>query len=441
MKALFALLLTTLCPIGAFACSCPAVEHACQVYGLTPIIFTGTVVGLGTSQLDPVTGFYTQTIQFEVNERFKGTEPGVVTAVREHVRSTCPSGAPEFAVGGKYLVWAFPDDAGNAVISDCTLTRSLEEAAQFISELRELRAGQGASYIFGDVYRNRIFPNGVKFDELENYSDQPLPGTRVTVSSEDGNSTVLSDKQGHFVVPLERGGNYRVVANLPSYFRQEGLDREFDLEDHQCVDASVWTQYAFPFRGRILDAHGVPIAGAPVELLSASKLESFVHSFTDSSGRYELSASEPGDYIIAANWDEAPSEEAPFATALYPGVSEIDTASVVHADEAGPAALSDFHLIAGTRCTVKIHLEDASGNPAHAAKILTKYFPEQFWHPLGDVDSKGNATITLIVLSPAYLVASQVISDQQEFRSDMRTIRSCPREPIRLRLTHTLKIE
>jgi hypothetical protein len=161
---------------------------------------------------------YTQEVHFSVDESFKGTSASRITLTRVHVQSSCPSNAPEFVVGARFSVWAFPDQEGKLAISDCTPTRRIEDAAQFISELRELRPGGGATYIFGDVYRSCIFPNGVKPEDLENYSPRPLAGTKVVVSSHEGRYTTFADEEGHFVVPLERGGEYRVVVDLPKYF-------------------------------------------------------------------------------------------------------------------------------------------------------------------------------------------------------------------------------
>jgi hypothetical protein len=428
-------------PTSTLACSCPPVEHACEAYTATPIIFTGTVVSLGARETTSNRASYSQTIQFDVNEPFKGTRTDAITIKRVHVPSSCSSSTPEFVVGRQYLVWANDDESGIPIVSDCTATRPLEEAAQFVSDLRELRAGRGATYIFGNVYRNRIPPNGVRPEELQDYSSLPLPGTRVKVSSPESSYTVIADQQGHFVVPLARGGNYRVNMDLPKYFIQEGLDREIGLENHECVDMSWWAQYAFPFVGRVVDMHGVPIAGVPVELLSTEKLDSFVHTFTDKDGKYELSASEPGDYLIAVNWDEPPSEEAPIATTLYPGGHNIETASRVHTEEGGPVALADFRLPTATKCTVQIQIEPSSAKSTTGTKILTKYFPEQFWHPVADVDPSGRALVTVIGPNLSYLVASRPLSDQQELRSAVKTIHSCPTGPIRLRLTNTIQID
>lgn len=441
MKAWCILLAIAMCPISALACSCPAVDHACEAYRSVPVIFTGTVTDLGSRETNSKNGSYSQEIQFSVDESFKGTSTSRITVTRVHVQSSCPSNAPEFVVGERFSVWAFPDQEGKLAISDCTPTQRIEDAAQFISELRELRAGGGATYIFGDVYRSRIFPNGVKPEDLENYSSLPLAGTKVVVSSHDGRYTAVADEKGRFVVPLERGGEYRVVVDLPKYFAQEGLDREIDLEDHDCADMSVWTQYVFSFKGRVIDLHGVPIAGVAVELLSATTLESFAHNFTNSYGDYELPASEPGDYLIAVNWDEPPAKETPFATVLYPGVHDIETASHVHTEEAGAVVLSDFHLATPAKCTVQIQIEDQNGKSTTDARIMTKYFPQQFWHPIVDVDSGGTATVTVIGPNLIYMVASRTLSNQQELRSEVKTIKSCPVEPIRLRLTNTIRVD
>jgi hypothetical protein len=440
MRVLCILFLSVMCPLSASACFCPQVDHACEAYAATPIIFTGTVVSLGARETTSKAGSYSQKIQFDVNEPFKGTRTSVITITLAHVPSSCQSSAPEFVVGRQYLVWAYDESNGVPIVSDCTVTRPLEDAAQFVSDLRE-SAGQGATYIFGKVYRNRIFPNGVRPEELENYSSLALPGTSVKVSSSETSYTAVTDQQGHFVVPLERGGNYRVSLDLPKYFIQEGLDREISLENHECADMSLWTQYTFPFRGRVVDVHGVPVAAVAVELLSVSKVGSFAHTFTDNEGKYELSASEPGDYLIAVNWDEPPSEEAPFATILYPGGHEIETASRVHAEKAGPVALADFRLPATSKCTVQIQIEASSAKSTTGTKISMKYFPAQFWHLVADVDPSGRALVTVIGPSLSYWVASRPLSDQQELRSAVKTIQSCPTRPIRLRLTNTIQVD
>jgi len=155
MKAWCILLAIAMCPISALACSCFPVDHACQAYRRVPVIFTGTVTDLGSRETNSKNGSYSQEIQFSVDESFKGTSASRISVTRVHVQSSCDSNAPEFVVGGRFLVWAFPDQEGKLAISDCTPTRRIEDAAQFISDLRELRAGGGTTYIFGDVYRSQ----------------------------------------------------------------------------------------------------------------------------------------------------------------------------------------------------------------------------------------------------------------------------------------------
>jgi hypothetical protein len=440
MKMGCTLLVIIAFPISALACSCPPVHHACEAFRAVPVIFTGTVTGVGPKEPSLDTRGYSRQVQFGVDESFKGMSTGSTTVTFAHVQSSCPSNAPEFVVGGRFLVWAFADTQGNLVISDCTATRRFEDAAEFISELRELRTGHGATYIFGGVYRNRVSPNGVKLEELDNYSSLPLAGTKVIVSSHDGSYTATTDEKGRFVVPLQRGDVYEVVADLPRYFDHETLGREVDLQEHDCADMSLWTQYAFLFRGRVVDIHADPVAGVTVVLLSASTLEGFAQSTTDNTGEYELAASEPGGYLIAVNWDEPPSEESPFATAFYPGVHDTKEASLLHTEEAGAVVLSDFHLPTPIKCAVQIRVENRDGKPTNEARVLTKYFPAQFWHQAAAV-SNGTAAVMTVGPGPTYMVASQVLSDQVELRSEVKIVRSCPSEPIRFRLTKTMPVE
>ena len=136
MKRYCILLIFAIYSIGARACFCPAVEHACEAYRRVPIIFVGTVVDLGSREANPNTGSYSLQMQFAVDESFKGTSAERVMVTRVHARTSCSSTAPEFAEGGHYLVWAFPDEHGIPVVSDCTAPRRLDDAAQLVSELR-----------------------------------------------------------------------------------------------------------------------------------------------------------------------------------------------------------------------------------------------------------------------------------------------------------------
>jgi hypothetical protein len=116
MRRCCILLMIAMCPVGALACFCPSVEHACEAYRRVPIIFVGTVVELGSRETNPNTGSYSQQMLFAVGESFKGTSAERTTVTRVHVRTSCTSTAPEFSEGGHYLVWAFPDEHGNPIV-------------------------------------------------------------------------------------------------------------------------------------------------------------------------------------------------------------------------------------------------------------------------------------------------------------------------------------
>jgi hypothetical protein len=417
-------------------------EHACQGFKGIPIIFSGIVIGLDEPEITSRRGSYSQTIHFHVDESFKGTTGKTLSVLRIHVGSSCPSSTPELLLGHEYLVWAGEDNQGNAVVSDCTPTRSIEDSGQLISELRELRAGGGPTYIFGEIYRTRMPPNGARWSELEKYSSVRLPGKRVIVSSDNAQFVTTTDDQGAFIVNVPRGGKYRVTADLPSSLIGHPTTSDIELGEHECADASIWAQYEFRFSGRVVDTRGVPLNEIPVELISADTFQSFAHTFTDESGKYTLSADEPGKYLIAANWDEPPSKAAPFSTTFYPGVTETALASIVETQETGDVELADLRVPQAVACTIGVRVEDDHANLVKDAQILSKYFPDQFWHPLPAVTGPmGVLTVSVFGPSTTYLVASRGLSGQQEQRSEVTEIRGCPNKPLTLRLTHIVTID
>lgn len=443
MKLFFTLLLAATLPVSARACSCPNIEHACQAYRRAPIIFIGVVTNIraenGASDYDSDS----HQVAFAIEESFKGTSDESITVEWVHKRrSSCPSTTAEFKLGDKFLVWAFEGENGDAVVSDCTPTRRIEDATQFVSELRELKNGGGPTYIFGSVYRNRYLANGASPEELAHSSSLPLSGTQVLVTSADDTHSTVTDQKGRFVVPLPHAGRYRITADLPSYFDHQELDQGFDLEEHECAYVPLPTQYSFRFRGRVVDAHGVPQAGVPVTLLPAATLRGSLDAsgFTHDDGSYNLTAAEPGDYLIAINWDENPSAESPFATAFYPGVRELASGTVVHTQENGEVTLSDFHLADPVKCTAQVEVDEPDGRPTKNAKILTKYSPAQFWHEVADVTSNGRVTVTIVGPGATYMVASQTLSSQEYLRSEEKSISSCPSKPLHFQLKTRMRL-
>lgn len=169
------LLLRTAC----LACGCGAIEHACQGYKSAALVFTGTLMNLGprgSSLLPNRPGSYSQRIEFKVDESFKSPGQGTTSIVTfEHHASSCGTSAPEFVIGNRYLVWAFSYGEGEPLIDDCTPTRNLAEAAQLISELRELRSGGGPTYVFGNAYRDHDVPG---FYRPKTWNPRPWPGQK-----------------------------------------------------------------------------------------------------------------------------------------------------------------------------------------------------------------------------------------------------------------------
>ena len=424
---------------ACIACSCFPVEHACEGYRSVPVIFSGTVTNLADREPSARfsrPGSYSQRIEFRVDESFKGPGQGATFSVTfEHVASSCQSLGPEFVVGKQYLVWASGE--GEPKIDDCTPTRNLESATQLVFELRELRSGGGPAYVFGNAYRDRDLPVVVSPQDLE---PVPLARTKIIVSSHDHSYAAITDDKGYFIVPVEAGRTYSVRADIPNATQSSGIVGEFGLDAHDCINASLSVRQMFPIRGRILNAHGVALRGVDVDLLSAHTLQGLVHASTDFGGLYELFPSDPGQYIVAVNWDNAPSADFPFATIFYPGVRTLQSATVLDIDQA-PIELADLHISPASQCNAHFLLEDRDGQPVQGASVMLKYFPEQYWHPAETAGPDGLVNVKVYGPGPIDVFASRQPGVGDDIRSEQKTIRSCPSATIELRMTKTAHTE
>ncbi len=87
--------------------------------------------------------------------------------------------------------------------------------------------------------------------------------------------------------------------------------------------------------GTIADENGTPVKEIEVELLLADKTGearwySRKYAWTDKKGRYTVTGLEPGKYLVAVHYYNAPNLREPFATAFYPGAdAETDAEPVV----------------------------------------------------------------------------------------------------------------
>lgn len=441
VNSLHAVIAVLLLRAACLACGCGAIEHACQGYKSAALVFTGTLMNLeprGASLVPNRPGSYSQRIEFKVDESFKGPSQGTTFIVTfEHHASSCGTSAPEFVIGNRYLVWAFSYGEGEPLIDDCTPTRNLADAAQLISELRELRSGGGPTYVFGNAYRDHDVPVVLTPQDLE---PAPLAETKIIVASHDHSYGAISDDKGYYIVPVEADGIYSVRADIPNAVQTGGIAGEFGVVAHECINASLSVRQMFPIRGRILDDHGVPLRGVSVDLLSAHTLQGLVHTITDIEGRYEFSPSDPGQYIVAVNWDNAPAADSPFATTFYPGVRNLQSATVFETNQA-PIELADLHLSRASQCSALFLLEDRDGKPVQGASVMLKYFPEQYWHPVETAGSDGRVSVKVYGPGPIVVVASRQPGMDDDIRSEEKTIRLCPSATIQLRMTKTVHAE
>lgn len=80
-------------------------------------------------------------------------------------------------------------------------------------------------------------------------------------------------------------------------------------------------------RGRVLGPMAKPMKDICVRLLPLGKDDSDSSDCTNEQGRFEIAEIPEGEYVLAINKDDKPSDEEPFRRIFYPGVSDRERAT------------------------------------------------------------------------------------------------------------------
>lgn len=184
--------------------------------------------------------------------------------------------------------------------------------------------------------------------------------------------SVVTDREGKFVIADLDAGSYRLLIVANGYVRQEYGQRVFpgqgtlltltagqvmkDLVLHLTLTGNV--------SGRLRDNFGQPAVGVPVQLLKATYsvngqkiFQSAGQSRTNDRGEYRLYWVTPGRYYLAAGSSPGPGGGGPFAVggppvspndpgdnyvfAYYPGVTDVTAASSIDVTSGNEASV-DF---------------------------------------------------------------------------------------------------
>jgi hypothetical protein len=213
--------------------------------------------------------------------------------------------------------------------------------------------------------------------------------------------SVVTDREGKFVIPDLEAGSYRLTVSGSGYVRQEYGQRVFPgqgtlltLTAGQVMkDIVMKLTLTGNVSGRLRDMSGEPAVGVPVQLLKASYspqgqkiFQSAGSTRTNDRGEYRLYWVTPGRYFLAAGSTPGPSGGGPFAVggpavspndpndnylfSYFPGVTDIAAANSIDVTSGNEAA-ADFLVARQQSYQIRGRVVDATTNQPPASISVT----------------------------------------------------------------------
>jgi hypothetical protein len=187
-----------------------------------------------------------------------------------------------------------------------------------------------------------------------------------------------------------------LVAGVTSLI---GIAREPWIDPDSCIPS----KNNGCVHGTIADEHGKPVKEIEVEVLSAEKTGdarwySRKYVRTDSNGRYSLNELEPGAYLIAVHYYDAPNARQPFATAIYPGAETESKAERVVVHPNSRAILKQLRLRSLPLTTIEIKVLWSDGTRPERSDLSFHNLSYPSQGGIGDVvpqvdDGRGDFTL------------------------------------------------
>jgi hypothetical protein len=225
----------------------------------------------------------------------------------------------------------------------------------------------------------------------------PLPPPLPAIPS------VITDREGKFVIPDLDAGSYRLTIAGGGYVRQEYGQRVFPgqgslitLAAGQVLkDIVMKLTLTGNVSGRLLDTSGQPAVGVPVQLLKSSYSPTGQKSFqsagstrTNDRGEYRLYWVTPGRYFLSAGSSPGPSGS-PFSIGgtpvspndpsenyvftFYPGVTDIATATSLDVTSGNETGV-DFLIAKQQSFLIRGRVVDAATNqPPASINVALSY--------------------------------------------------------------------
>ncbi|HEV2665996.1 MAG TPA: carboxypeptidase-like regulatory domain-containing protein [Blastocatellia bacterium] len=217
---------------------------------------------------------------------------------------------------------------------------TMSQAGEDLKYLRGLSSAAPGVRIYGEVQR---YWSGV------NAGRQPesMAGIKVSIDGTKKRGEMMTDLKGRFCAGGLPGGVYKVKISLPQGLMSYSPERDIKVADRGCAMVNFDVVSDGRLSGRVLDFNGRPMPNVeialrnPEEKMHGCKL---YNAYSDKDGLYEFKAIPPGRYALGVWFDGLDIRNRPFQQIYYPGVDNIDQATIVTIDEGEKVEMNDLVL-------------------------------------------------------------------------------------------------
>jgi hypothetical protein len=369
----------------AKACSCQEPKPPpCETYWAAAAVFTGKVVSL-TSIPIKEDGYDTHQTRahFLIEKAFRGIESTEVDLFMG--ASNCSYG---FTKGETYLVYAYRNEKTKQLsTSICTRTGLVAGAFEDLQYIEGLSSAAAGARIYGQVSKYKITDGRSDFD--------PLTKIKIIARSSEKQYEAASDDKGQFSITGLPEGSYKISVELPAGLVAPYLDREVQVAARGCAMLHILVETDGRLSGKIFDFRGQPLANAALYLLPIDPAQRSQggSAYSTPEGVYEFKRLSPGLYRMLIRFDgQLTDQHRPFPLLYYPGVSDINQATVFKIGEGERLENYDLKMpLPLKERTITGMLTWSDGRPATDVSFGYKVSEHGLLYPI-KVDDQGRFT-------------------------------------------------